>query len=207
AHLGPAGPALGGAEAMLLVELDGVEALVAAEAPLAAEACRAAGAREVAVAREEAEREALWRARRELSPALRTIAPVKINHDVVVPRGRLNELFALARTLAADHRLRVPCFGHAGDGNIHVNLMLDPAADPDAPARARAAERRLFEEVVRLGGSISGEHGIGFAKAPFLALELQPETIALMRRIKAAFDPHGILNPGKIFADGGPPQP
>ncbi|HXH06030.1 MAG TPA: FAD-linked oxidase C-terminal domain-containing protein, partial [Vicinamibacterales bacterium] len=207
AHLGPAAPGFGEAGSMLLVELDGAEALVAAEAPLVARACREAGATDVAVARTPESRDALWRARRELSPALRTLAPVKINHDIVVPRGRLAEVFALARRLAADHRLCIPCFGHAGDGNIHVNLMFDPGADPDAPARARAAERRLFEEVVRLGGSISGEHGIGFAKAPFLGLELQAETIALMRRIKAAFDPHGILNPGKIFDGGDPAGP
>ena len=90
----------------------------------------------------------------------------------------------------------MPCFGHAGDGNIHVNLMVDPADDAEM-ARAAIAERELFEGVVALEGSISGEHGIGFAKAKYLALELSPETIALMRRVKAAFDPNGILNPGK----------
>ena len=123
---------------------------------------------------------------------------LKINHDVVVPRGRVPELFALVNTLKRDHRLRIPCFGHAGDGNIHVNLMVDPKNE-DEMARARVAERLLFEGVVQLEGSISGEHGIGFAKAKYLGIELSEETIALMKRVKLAFDPGGILNPGKIF--------
>jgi glycolate dehydrogenase FAD-linked subunit len=92
----------------------------------------------------------------------------------------------------------VAAFGHAGDGNIHVNLMID-RADETARARAKRAERELFEQVVALEGSISGEHGIGFAKAPYLAIELSPDVIALMQRVKSAFDPNGILNPGKIF--------
>jgi glycolate oxidase len=94
--------------------------------------------------------------------------------------------------------LRIPCFGHAGDGNIHVNIMVDPD-DADQRGRAHAAERALFEGVIALEGSISGEHGIGFAKAPYLNLELSLGEIALMKRLKRSFDPHGILNPGKIF--------
>ena len=126
------------------------------------------------------------------------ITPLKYNHDVVVPKGRIPELFALVREIKERHRLRIPCFGHAGDGNIHVNIMVDPA-DADEIARAHDAEGALFAGVVALEGSISGEHGIGFAKAPFLPLELSPETIALMKRVKHAFDPDGILNPGKMF--------
>jgi glycolate oxidase len=97
----------------------------------------------------------------------------------------------------------MPAFGHAGDGNIHVNVMVDPA-EPGALARAHAVERRLFEGVVALEGSITGEHGVGFTKAPFLHLELSAEAMALMRRVKRAFDPHGVLNPGKIFVDPRP---
>ena len=99
---------------------------------------------------------------------------------------------------ARQFRLRVASFGHAGDGNIHVNLMVDKS-DADELTRARQAERLLFERVVALEGSISGEHGIGFAKRPYLSIELSPDQIALMKRVKAAFDPAGILNPGKIF--------
>jgi glycolate oxidase len=100
--------------------------------------------------------------------------------------------------LKREHKLRIACFGHAGDGNIHVNLMVD-RADAAERDRAAEAERRLFEAVVRLEGSISGEHGIGFAKAKYLGIELSPAEIALMKRVKRAFDPNGILNPGKIF--------
>jgi glycolate oxidase len=149
-------------------------------------------------ARDAAEREALWRVRRETSYALRAIAPLKLNNDVVVPRGRVPELFALVERLRDKHQLRIPSFGHAGDGNIHVNVMVDPA-DGAAMARAHAAVSELFEGVIALEGSISGEHGIGFAKAPYIRLELSEDVLALMWRVKQAFDPHGILNPGKIF--------
>jgi len=153
-------------------------------------------------AADEAAREELWRVRRELSPALKAISEKKLNNDVVVPRGRVPELFDLVEEIRRDSGLPVACFGHAGDGNIHVNLMLDPL-QPDATARGERAVRTLFEGVVALEGSISGEHGIGFSKAPYLSIELSPTEISLMRSIKQVFDPHGVLNPGKIFADSG----
>jgi glycolate oxidase len=187
-----------GTAAILLVEVDGVPAAVADEANRVERALVESGATEVLHAREPAERQELWRVRRELSLSLRTLAPLKINHDVVVPKGRIPALFELVRRIRSGYGLRIPCFGHAGDGNIHVNIMVDPA-DTDQMQRARDAERALFEGVVALEGSISGEHGIGFSKARFLPLELSPDEIALMKRVKAAFDPHGILNPGKIF--------
>jgi len=184
--------------AVLLVEVDGLASGVLEEAARVEEACRVAGTTELLRADDTAAREDLWRIRRELSHSLRTIAGLKINHDVVVPRGRVPELFDLIAGLRDEYDLTIPCFGHAGDGNIHVNIMLDP---DDAPAlsRARTAERRLFEGVVALEGSITGEHGIGFAKAPFIGIELSDDVIALMKRVKAAFDPNGILNPGKMF--------
>lgn len=187
-----------GTGALLLLEVDGNQAAVREDAERVEEACRAAGAAEVLRAATEDEREELWRVRRELSFSLRQLAPLKINHDVVVPRGRVPQLFALVERLRTAHGLKIACFGHAGDGNIHVNFMVDPA-DQAEMSRARAAERALFEGVVALEGSISGEHGIGFAKAPYLGLELSPDTIALMTRVKQAFDPEGLLNPGKIF--------
>jgi glycolate oxidase len=107
-------------------------------------------------------------------------------------------LFDLIAGIRERWGLQIPCFGHAGDGNIHVNIMVDPD-DADQGRRAREAARALFDGVVALEGSISGEHGIGFAKAPYLALEISPGAMALMKRLKRAFDPHGILNPGKIF--------
>ena len=187
-----------GTAALLLLEVDGVAAAVEEEATRVGQACRDAGATEVLRARDEAERQELWRVRREISMSLKAVAALKFNHDVVVPKGRIPQLFELVGRLRREFRLRVPSFGHAGDGNIHVNFMVDPN-DQDEVARAKAAEPALFQGVVALEGSISGEHGIGFAKAPFLSIELSPEEIALMRRVKDAFDPKGILNPGKIF--------
>jgi glycolate oxidase len=187
-----------GTAALLLLEVDGIAEAIEEEAALVEQACRAAGATEVLRARDEQERQELWRVRRELSLSLKMIASLKFNHDVVVPKGRIPELFALVRDIREQFDLRIPCFGHAGDGNIHVNIMVDKD-DEAAIARAHEAEQRLFAGVVALEGSISGEHGIGFAKARFLPLELSAEEIALMKRVKKAFDPHGILNPGKIF--------
>jgi glycolate oxidase len=187
-----------GTGALLLLEVDGIAEAIAQEAALVADACRAAGATEVLRASEAAERDELWRVRRELSYSLKTITPLKFNHDVVVPKGRIPELFALVRQIKADYRLRIPLFGHAGDGNIHVNIMVDPADEAEI-ARAHEAEPVLFRGVIALEGSISGEHGIGFSKMRFLPLELSPDEIALMKRVKAAFDPHGLLNPGKVF--------
>ena len=195
---GAAGFAPDSAGAVLLIEVDGTPAGAADELRRAAEACEAAGASGVQRARDDAEREALWQTRRDLSLALRAAAPRKINHDVVVPLARIPDLFRAVDALRRELRLDIACFGHVGDGNIHVNVLVDPD-DAAQMARAQAAERRLFEAVVALEGSISGEHGIGFTKRAYVDLELSAETIALMRRLKRAFDPHGILNPGKIF--------
>jgi glycolate oxidase len=186
------------AGAMLIVEADGTQTAADDEIDRVMQACRDVGATRVTLAATDEERERLWDARRLISLALRATGLLKINHDVVVPRGRVPALFDLVRKLREEYGLRIAAFGHAGDGNIHVNLMVD-RANPDQRARAKQAERVLFERVVALEGSISGEHGIGFAKAPYLAIELSPEQIALMKRVKAAFDPNGILNPGKIF--------
>jgi glycolate oxidase len=189
-----------GTAALLLVEVDGLSELVAGESARVEEACRDAGATEILRARDEAERQELWRVRRELSPSLKTLSPLKFNHDVVVPKGRIPDLFVLVERLRHEFSLRIPCFGHVGDGNIHVNIIVDPN-DMAERERAHRAERVLFEGVVALEGSISGEHGIGFAKAKYLGIELTPDEIALMKRVKRAFDPHGILNPGKMFPD------
>lgn len=189
-----------GTGALLLLEVDGLAEAVAEEAARCERACREAGATEILRAKDEAERQELWRVRRELSPSLKVITTLKFNHDVVVPKSRIPQLFELIDRIKRDYRLRIPCFGHAGDGNIHVNIMVTPG-DDDEIRRAHEAERILFEGVVALEGSISGEHGIGFAKAKFLPVELSPATIDIMRRVKATFDPHDTLNPGKIFPE------
>jgi glycolate oxidase len=187
-----------GTGAVLIVESDGMQAAVDEEIDRVADACREAGAMRVSLAANDEDRDRLWNVRRLLSGALKATGLLKINHDVVVPRGRVPELFAAIASLRQAHQLRIAAFGHAGDGNIHVNLMVD-RRDTQQRARAREAERALFERVVALEGSISGEHGIGFAKAQYIGIELGPEEIALMKRVKTAFDPNGILNPGKIF--------
>jgi glycolate oxidase len=189
-----------GTDSAVLIEVDGTPGSVSEEIERADQACRAAGSTGVRHAGSDVEREALWHLRRELSAALKRISPVKLNNDVVVPRGRIPQLFALVDIIRQESRLPIACFGHAGDGNIHVNIMVPPGQE-DAMARARDAERKLFEGVIALEGSISGEHGVGLTKAPYLGLELSPVEIALMKRLKAAFDPHGILNPGKIFPE------
>lgn len=191
--LAPAGTA-----AMLIVEVDGSEASVVHDAGLVVDASRASGATALEEAATPEARAALWEARRALSYALRGRAPQKINHDVVVPLGRLPALYALVDDLRHRHALQTAAFGHAGDGNIHVNFLVDPA-DAAMMARAETAERDLFAGVVALGGSITGEHGVGYAKAKYLGLQLSPAEIALMARLKHAFDPHGILNPGKMW--------
>jgi glycolate oxidase len=186
------------AKAALIVEVDGSSSAVADEMERVAQGCAEGRAVVVVRAETDSEREQIWTLRRQLSLALRATGLLKINHDVVVPRGRVPELFAVVAELKRDHELRIACFGHAGDGNIHVNIMVNKA-DAAELGRARQAERKLFERVVALEGSITGEHGIGFAKAKYLGIELSDAEIALMKRIKRAFDPNGILNPGKIF--------
>lgn len=134
--------------------------------------------------------------RKALSPALRTVAPKKINEDVVVPVSRIPDLIAGLDRLAAEHAIKIVNFGHAGNGNIHVNLLVNP----DDPAELAAAERCLdgvFTLVLSLGGTLSGEHGIGLVKRPYISRELDPVALGLMAGIKRTFDPDNILNPGK----------
>jgi len=137
-------------------------------------------------------------ARRAISPATFKLKPHKIGEDVVVPRSKIPELVAFTEALAARHRLIILSFGHAGDGNIHVNLMLD-RNDPRELAAAEAATGELFTKVIELGGTITGEHGVGLTKAAFLGQEIDATTLEIMRAIKQTFDPAGLLNPGKIF--------
>ncbi|MCU0772065.1 MAG: FAD-binding protein [Verrucomicrobia bacterium] len=142
--------------------------------------------------------EAVWQIRREFSYSLRDTGLTKLNEDVVVPRGRLQDLFAFASTLQKRHGLAVACFGHAGDGNIHVNVMVD-VKQPGSRKRANAALDDLFTQVLKWGGAITGEHGVGLAKKRWWPLAVSPATRKLHRTIKNALDPKGILNPGKFL--------
>jgi D-lactate dehydrogenase len=140
----------------------------------------------------------LWAARKALSPALRTLAPGKLNEDVVVPVSRIPELVAGVQALAREFALPIVSFGHAGNGNLHVNVLFDPADDAEN-ARAHAAMARVFALALSLGGTLSGEHGIGLAKRDFMPQALDAPTLDVMRAVKRAFDPDGILNPGKLL--------
>ena len=142
--------------------------------------------------------DALWKARRSVSPAAFNLKPDKISEDVVVPRSKIPELVAHAEELSRRFDLPIFTFGHAGDGNIHVNIMLDKANEDEAQ-RGQQAKEALFQEVLKLQGSLSGEHGIGLTKAPFLGLELSETSLDIQKQLKKLFDPQGILNPGKIF--------
>jgi glycolate oxidase len=153
---------------------------------------------EVKQAINEQEVEDLWKARRSISPATFQLKPHKIAEDVVVPRSKIPVLVEFTEQLSNELGITVLTFGHAGDGNIHVNIMLDKD-DPAENEKGQIAKKRLFEHVMTLGGTLSGEHGVGLTKAAFLSLELDDTSIELMRGLKSLFDPSNILNPGKIF--------
>lgn len=191
-----------GAGAMLMIEVDGPAAGLDQAAQRVAEAARNAGLIEVTLAQTEAEVQGLWQTRKALSPALRNIAPKKINEDVVVPVSAMPDLIEGLQALAQQHGITIVNFGHAGNGNIHVNLLVDPD-DPRQMAAAEHCLDQVFDLVLKLNGSISGEHGVGLEKRDFVAREIDATTLALMRRIKAQFDPHNILNPDKKL----PPAP
>ncbi|GAB4363116.1 MAG: FAD-linked oxidase C-terminal domain-containing protein [Deltaproteobacteria bacterium] len=191
-------PVPDGAGCALLIEVDGPASAVEAEAVRVEEVCRRFGAIGIRRASDPAGRERLWALRRSISPALRKLGPVKINEDIVVPRSRLPGMMEFLSELGSRRRLRIVTFGHAGDGNVHVNLMLS-GTDEAERRRAEEAVAEIFRRTVELGGTISGEHGIGIAKSPYLAMEVGPLGVSVMKRLKACFDPNGILNPGKIF--------
>jgi FAD/FMN-containing dehydrogenase len=142
--------------------------------------------------------EAVWQIRREFSYALRDTGLTKLNEDIVVPRGKLEQLFKFASTLQKKHRLQLACFGHAGDGNIHTNVMVDYNL-PGTKARSEKCLDELFRWVIASGGSITGEHGIGLAKKRWWPQAVSENSRELHRIVKRALDPHGILNPGKFI--------
>jgi D-lactate dehydrogenase len=187
-----------GAGALLMIEADGEPDTLAAAVRALSRAAAGDGLLALDEAPDEASRERLWAARKALSPALRTLAPGKINEDVVVPVSRIPELVAGVGAISRDCGLALVAFGHAGNGNLHVNILYDPA-DAAQSAAATGALARVFALAIGLGGTLSGEHGIGLAKRDFMADAVDAGALALMRQLKSVFDPDGILNPGKLL--------
>jgi glycolate oxidase subunit GlcD len=185
------------AGAVLLVELDGAAAALPAQVERIRALCAAEGAR-VERARDEAERERFWRARKGAFGAMGRIAPDLYVHDAVVPRARLPEVLARVGEICDRHRLRLANVFHAGDGNLHPNISFD-RRDPGELARVLAAGREILEACVAAGGVISGEHGIGTEKRDYMGLVFGEEDLEAQRRLRAAFDPDGVCNPGKVL--------
>ncbi len=186
------------AEAILLVAVDGSAEEVARNAATIERIIGENGGFDIIRARTREEEDKLWDVRRAISPSLMKYGTLKINEDVVVPRSKVPELVARIEEIGRSHDTFVANFGHAGDGNIHVNFVVD-REDPKAIARARLCVAETFRLSVELGGTISGEHGIGYVKAQYLNYAIDRPTLEIMKGIKKVFDPNGILNPGKMF--------
>jgi glycolate oxidase len=183
--------------AHLLIEIDGQPASVRSEVRILADLLKAGGALEITTATTEAACERLWGLRRQFSASLKATGLTKLNEDICVPRSRLVELFSFTAHLQKKHRVEIASFGHAGDGNIHVNIMAD-MTQPGVKERADRALDELFRQIIAWGGAITGEHGIGLAKLPWWPEAASPELRRLHARIKGALDPKRILNPGKF---------
>ena len=182
---------------MLLIEIDGQPQAIQADAEKVSDICTKLNG-EIIMAENELARARLWEARRAVSPALYHLSPAKINEDIVVPRNRIAEMLRYLRKMSEETGIKIVNFGHAGDGNIHVNLMVDRNKKEEYEKAVKLI-REIFSKTLELGGTISGEHGIGLTKLNYISMEIPPEELALMKKIKIVFDPKNILNPGKIF--------
>ena len=188
-------------EAILLIEADGTNlATVTYEIEAAAEICRTSGARSVKVAKDEAERASLWKARRSVSPALARKAPNKLGEDITVPRSAIPEAVKRLKEVSAKYGLPIVIFGHAGDGNLHPNILFDKR-DPEQWAKVEKMVAEEFAIALDLGGTLSGEHGVGTLKRPYIERALGTVSIGIQKQIKHVFDPFNILNPGKVLPD------
>jgi len=186
-------------EAMLIIEADGrEEGSVVQEIEAIADICRATGASEVEVARTEEDRATLWTARRSISPSLARRAPNKLGEDISVPRSAIPEAIAGIKEISRRHGIPIAIFGHAGDGNLHPNILFDKR-DPEQVEKMEQAAADVFKLSLELGGTLSGEHGVGALKKPYLEDAVGPLAIEVMRSLRRTLDPKGILNPGKIF--------
>ncbi len=185
-------------DAMLIIEVDGSTESVKNDARKIRELCTALGALKVITAENQAEAMNLWKGRKALSPVLYKIAPGKINEDIVVPIDKIADMVEITQKIQKESGLKIVSFGHAGDGNIHCNIMYHKS-DSSESQRAQKAVDQLFEATLQLGGTITGEHGVGITKMKYLPAELGRTQLELMKGIKKVFDPSDILNPGKIF--------
>ena len=186
------------AEAILIIETDGDESDAVRDMEVVARICREGGASEVRVAQTPEGSDELWQARRNISGSLGRKRPNKLGEDISVPRSAIPEMIARIKQIAAHRALPIVIFGHAGDGNLHPNILFDKN-DPEEWERVQAAVGDLFRAAVEVGGTLSGEHGVGTLKKPYLEMALGPTPINVMRALRQALDPRGILNPGKIF--------
>jgi len=187
-------------EAVLLIEVDGNDKdEVQKEFEKVLKICKEKGAKNLQYAETKAEKDKLWTIRRSISASLLRIAPTKVNEDICVPASKLPAMVKYIQGLSQKHQVRINTFGHAGDGNLHVTFMCD-FRNEEQMERVEAAVDELFDLTLKLGGTLSGEHGIGVTKAKYLEDEVGKSGIELMRKIKSAFDPEHIINPGKIFS-------
>ena len=186
------------ARAVLLIEVDGDREFLDKQVVKVSEIVQPLGVVETRIAETPAESEALWQIRRSISASLRQVNPNKYNEDICVPRSKVPDMIRKIDKIADKYQIPIVNFGHAGDGNIHVNIMID-AKIPGEEEKAEKAIVEVFEGALELGGTMSGEHGVGIMKAPFIPLELSHSVVDYMKTIKQALDPNNILNPGKIF--------
>ena len=189
-----------GAQAVLIIEVDGDREFLDKQVARIAEIIKPLGVVETRIATTPEESEALWQIRRSVSASLRKVNPDKFNEDICVPRSKVPEMIRKVDAIAEKYDIPIVNFGHAGDGNIHVNIMIDKKV-PGALDKAEKAIEEVFKGALELGGTMSGEHGVGIAKARFIPLEITPIAAEYMKTIKRALDPNNILNPGKIFLD------
>ena len=189
-----------GARAVLIIEVDGDREFLDKQAARIAGIIKPLGVVETRIATTPEESEALWQIRRSVSASLRKVNPDKYNEDICVPRSKVPEMIRKVDAIAEKFAIPIVNFGHAGDGNIHVNIMVNKKLAGDT-LKAEGAIREVFKAALELGGTMSGEHGVGIAKAPYIPLEITPAAADYMKAIKRTLDPNNILNPGKIFFD------
>jgi glycolate oxidase len=190
------------AEALVIIEVDGHPLAIDEEIRKCEQLCYDVGATSVKIAENEQDRQEIWKARKMVSPAITQMGPTKISEDATVPRSQIPEMMERLRKIRDKYQLNLVVFGHAGDGNLHPNIITDKR-NIEEMKRVEDAVSEIFEAAISLGGTLSGEHGIGTLKAPYMEMELGKDGLRFMKLIKEAWDPNNVLNPGKIFPKPG----